>query len=387
MKKVTFLLSALAVVGLTSCQSDEVIENYGDNTPISFAVTSNNPTRAAQSYCNNNKPEQVNVKAMVGTQEYFKITLDKQTDGSYKPSVDQYWPATAEVDFYAWANGDATIDNGALKFSDFTVENEVASQKDLIFAVNKGLTKPQNTNTPVTLNFRHALSQVVFQAYNATSNYKVEVYAVSVGHLYNKGTFTFASTDGNKNTNEGYVWHEDGNKPENKTNNGTWACSGDATTVYEVDVKSEGQPVTLATSSSNPSVLTSVKHAGGPDNSLILMPQKQDAWNPQNTTSSSYNGAYFLLKVKITNKETGAVVYGGEDGSDAAIPVAIDWKPGVRYIYTFHFNDGGTGGYTPNPDNPQPVLTAITYTLTVDDFVPADDKGDIKMDKVDEPKN
>ena len=67
------------------------------------------------------------------------------------------------------------------------------------------------------------------------------------------------------------------------------------------------------------------------------------------------------------NPATDKVLYNG----NAAIPVAIDWKQGKRYIYTFTFNNGN-GGWTPNPDDPKPVLTAIDYSVSVDDFVPVD---------------
>ena len=82
MKKVIYGLSALAVLGLASCQSEEVVENPSDKEMISFAVTSGNPSRAAQSFCNTSKPEQITVKALVNgtTTEYFNETLTT-TDG------------------------------------------------------------------------------------------------------------------------------------------------------------------------------------------------------------------------------------------------------------------------------------------------------------------
>ena len=369
----------MAVLGLASCQSEEVVENPSDKEMISFAVTSGNPSRAEQSFCNTSKPEQITVKALVngvGT-EYFNETLTT-TDGgkNYSTEKAQYWPATAGLDFYAWVNGEGTIADGALKFASFTVADAVAEQKDLIFAVNKNVTKATSTNGAVTLNFRHALSQVVFQAYNETS-YTIEVSGVSVGHLQNSGSFSFTED----NTNVNYENHEGTKKDTDPSyKNGTWTLTEPAS-YKQYDIALDATSL-ANTSKESPKVLTSVDHEGKQDNSLILMPQKQKAWDPADTKSSEFNGAYFLLKVKITN-EKGTLVYGSEEGeaADAAIPVDIDWKPGVRYIYTFHFKDGGTGGYTPTPNDPKPVLTNITYTVTTDDFVPADNE-DVLMDKV-----
>jgi hypothetical protein len=67
----------------------------------------------------------------------------------------------------------------------------------------------------------------------------------------------------------------------------------------------------------------------------------------------------------------------------AVIPVSFDWEPGKKYIYTFVFGEGN-GGYEggEDPDSPtpgvDPVLTPITYTVTVDDFQKGYDK-DVEM--------
>lgn len=45
----------------------------------------------------------------------------------------------------------------------------------------------------------------------------------------------------------------------------------------------------------------------------------------------------------------------------------MEWKDGFRYVYTFNFTNYGVGGT--DPDSGDPVLTPITLTVTVDDFV------------------
>ncbi len=50
------------------------------------------------------------------------------------------------------------------------------------------------------------------------------------------------------------------------------------------------------------------------------------------------------------------------------------WEPGKKYVYTFVFGSGDGGydggdGTDPDPDTtPDPVLTKISYTCTIDDF-------------------
>ena len=99
-----------------------------------------------------------------------------------------------------------------------------------------------------------------------------------------------------------------------------------------------------------------------------MLPQTQNAWVPRGAATDKdndgFNGAYFLINVELTNAE-GVSLYSG----DMAVPVEISWEQGTRYRYTFVFTDGN-GGFTPNPDDPQPVLGGIKYDVTTDDFVP-----------------
>lgn len=63
------------------------------------------------------------------------------------------------------------------------------------------------------------------------------------------------------------------------------------------------------------------------------------------------------------------------ESAKVAIPVsAITWEQGKKYIYTFIFGEGG--GYVPpteDDDEPEPVLVPISFTVTVDDFIPVNE--------------
>ena len=104
-------------------------------------------------------------------------------------------------------------------------------------------------------------------------------------------------------------------------------------------------------------------------------------------TSDATTGkrAYLALKCNIWNVAAGN---GTEDtniklwdGSSKYIAVLLDqdtkWEPGKRYVYTFVFTKKGNGGIDPDGE---PVLTPITLSVTVDDFVDGGNK-DVNMVK------
>ena len=108
---------------------------------------------------------------------------------------------------------------------------------------------------------------------------------------------------------------------------------------------------------------------------------------PQSLDESPFDGSYLAVNCKIYNV-AGEAYNSTSDvclhSGWAVIPVSFDWKPGKKYIYTFVFGEGN-GGYEggEDPDSPTPgvtpVLTPITYTVTVDDFQKGYDE-DVEME-------
>lgn len=347
--KTKFLLGAAALATLlTACSQDEIIDSQKDG--IRFGMTTGNTTRALQSYCNNVKPERFNVIATnAGTTDRY-FTTEATQSGANWVADGYFWPEN-DLDFTAYVNAGNTFhwDNGqGPKFVDFQPAQDAASQVDLLYAKKLG----QNRQV-VNLNFRHALSQVVFKAVNnSTTGMKVTISEVQINHLNGQGTFEFPTV----NTDANYQNHTDIVKGEaNLAGQGTWTnVSGD--NMYTTG--NFGAIEVLNT----PTDLTSVNHAKGADRSLILLPQEVEAWKPETKQDA---GAYFKMKVKF--EKDGKVIY----DNYAHIPVNISWKQGVRYIYTFTFADGNNGGWT-NPTDPDPVLSAISFDVTTDDFVPVE---------------
>lgn len=368
---------------LVSCSKEEVIDVNHDGDEITFDVVTNSATRAADVYCNNNMPEGFYVSAISDGQTYIDKDQIANEDGSWvNKSGVRYWPATP-VDFYAYYNDNGSYQwsvaegKAVAKFVNFEVNNIVADQKDLIYAVKTNQSKPGEdaANTPVALNFRHALSQVVFQAKNTNANLYVEISGVDVVNVGNTNTFTFPSVDTDKNI----VDHEGATAdyPAGADGWGTWAelTSGTASYAVAFDavaVKGDNNVVALTTTDDG------AKDGEFNANTMLLLPQTTTAWDAESKLGDT-TGSYFLVNCIIKNVKDGSGVAGDDDvylwgaanaPKKLAIPVAFNWEQGKKYIYTLVFGEGN-GGYEPDPEDPtpDPVLVPITFTVTVDDFV------------------
>ena len=358
---------AVSALALTACSNDDLVQVPVDSNAISFAVTNGVTTRAAGSYCNTNMPASFNVAAQFHGQSGFYFEKDAAVrNGSstiYTTTPERWWPEEGALDFHAWTNDDDTYAFDATQnkaqFVNFAPKAAVAQQLDLLYGVAMNHSREDGN---VKLNFRHALSQIVFSARSEATTYNMTISSVAIGHLNSQGTFTFggASTTGNY---ENHTDTPNGNEGVIKGGAGSWTLKDQLakyTTAF--DKKTIGNTTVE---------LTGVNHQGGADGSLLLLPQTQNAWVPGGNTGAvadadGFKGAYFLLDVELTN-DNNVTLYDGL----MAVPVDIEWEQGTRYRYTFVFTDGN-GGWTPDPNDPKPVLGGIKYDVTTDDFVPVD---------------
>lgn len=199
----------------------------------------------------------------------------------------------------------------------------------------------------------------MFKAKNTNANLKVTVKGVEVVKVVNGGTFTYP---GNTTTPQITVENQD----FGTGTQGTWKL-GNTKATYAAGI-------TEAT-------LTGVSEAVDLTNEggeLLLMPQTITGWDVDTDPSNSAGNSYFLVDCKIVNVAgESEVTLWPETGESAkvAIPVsAITWEQGKKYIYTFIFGEGG--GYVPPTDDdekPEPVLVPISFTVTVDDFIPGNE--------------
>lgn len=388
------------MLALASCSNDELTSVNRDGDEIAFSVVTNSATRAADVYCNNHKPNGFKVWATYDNATYIngdEINYDATNSKWVNTSGTRYWPNEGNVSFFAHVNaGDYfNWNSGSPKIENFTVSADVTTQQDLLYAVKKA----SKADGQAELNFRHALSQIVFKAKNTNPNLYVEISGVSVCKLGNQNTFTYPSQNTGTNiedhtgTTNPTIDYEDGSW-------GTWEKLQGGTTSYSVDFN----PVPLSGSKTAlPVSLTSENESGKEFNNqaMLLLPQTTNAWvvvgedAKNNGKPADQNGTYFLVKCQIYNvagttvdKDNDVCLWGKEGAKEVAIPVQIKWEQGKKYIYTFVFGDGN-GGYDPDPDDPDPddpdpdptpVLVPITFVVTVDDFVPVENE-DIPMDE------
>ena len=384
MKKVLF--SAAMALVLVSCSRDEVIEINRDSDEIRFGVVTDAATRAADVYCNNNLPGAFNVWATYNNATYIDGDLI-QKDGTAWVNKDgvRYWPKTGNVTFYAQVNAGAAFkwNDGAPTIENYIVDNaDVTKQKDLLYAVKS----QGRSDNPVTLNFRHALSQIVFKAVNMNVNLYVEIKGVTICKVGSKNTFTYRSADTDKNI----VYHDGITDTIAYDESwGTWNDLNGGTTNYHVGFEAVPVPGggVVHNLTNNPD-----KGKEFSSKAMLLLPQTTTAWVPatDNGTPEKQDGTYFLVDCKICNvagdnyASSDVVLWDGP----AAVPAAFNWEQGKKYIYTFVFGNGN-GGYDPDPDpdpdpddpnpDPDPVLIPITFEVTVDDFVPVANQ-DIAME-------
>ena len=420
MKKV--LLGTLAVLTLAACSKDEVIQQ-NPNDEISFSVTTNKAiSRAANGFCNNHTPKRFVVSASYtkggSTTQYFlndrfikngsaengkeynafktyrywpdltggaSMTFYAATDGT-KETVEDSWDTEPVSVLPSWTK-DGSDNLTGMKILNYKVEDAVADQKDLLYAVQEA----NPTGGVQNINFRHALSQIEFAAINENTKIHVEICGVSIVNVKNKGDFTFPASTSDKigvhNGNAGY--------PDPATDKvGTWDVSSDAAAIktYATNTLTPNAVVKVG-ASSTPLTITDPSEQEWNTNTMYLIPQTLTPWDRSGNAVDKSEKSYFLVKAKIWNiagasfdKDNDVLLWGtgasesAEGAKDIAIPTdAADWKPGKRYVYTFKFTKTGEGGA--NPDDNTDVLVPIKLTVTVDDFVDGGTVPDIEMKK------
>lgn len=438
--KTKIYLAAFAALWLTACSGDETVNNSSSENAITVTAAVGATGRASEAYCPEVAPRTfllsaVHVNSVAdgenGNYEfgdyYFDAVSMARTVGSFYDYADghtRYWPKN-NLAFYAWYSAqDVTLSpvesmanpgQTTMMFENFTVSPNATEQADLLYAFVPNATRNQD----VRLQFRHALSQVVFSARCLNRNLKIEISKVGIGGLHSTGNFYW---DGGSYRDAMYNESRAG---ENSSQNGygsqvlvpSWvpASAGqtaDATymialkepiIISAADANEEGEiaakPLTNAPENHYPNTLDN----GSWDWSnwhdvLQLLPQQsshqfdsmlEELVNLKRspakmTTAANYSGStsalvatpYIILQARITTTNddgSEVVLYSNvKDGADQLlyIPISIGWNPGVRYNYTITFGEGTGGGYpeVPDDDDVDPVLTNIGINISVKEY-------------------
>lgn len=182
-KKFFMGIAAMAALTLVSCSSDDLnslSDNSSKNEAISFdgylgrsAVAVNGSRGSVETkdqlktdgfgvFGNYNSTGGQNFGSNLFNNE--KVSSSSSTEPAtwtYKNT--KYWPTEGHIDFLAYAPyvGGKTLTNTSI---DFTVEGDVAKQKDLLWANAKNQTKAKNSGAnKVKFTFNHALAKIGYK--------------------------------------------------------------------------------------------------------------------------------------------------------------------------------------------------------------------------------
>ncbi len=369
-KSILFAALAAAAVAMPSCSSDQdEVLNNGEG--IRFTVSAGKQSRAIA--VDNGSIKQFHVWAVASNNKtgfFMNTDVTKDDGGNWTYSPTKFWPQSNKVNFFAISAGTvagytditrAVAANynegkGGMELKDYTVVEN--ADLDVLYAACYGADKTTGT---VKLNFRHALSQLAFAAKCTNEDLTIRVQSIRVENIKNKGTLAGpkATTQnqllaGNTTTETGDNW-------------GVWSGQ-DGKATYKAPFHADySQPLTATA--------TEYSVDGGKYDGLLVLPQEITPWN-YTSYGDDLNGSRFLIKCQILS---GVDALGGKtqiwpangDYAEVAIPVpAHTWQQGMRYVYTFVFNEGA--GYTPDPvtpgSNPEPVLSKVKISVTVDEF-------------------
>lgn len=370
--KLKLFLLATSAVALASCSSDAVVEDNAAANTIQFSAAAGKASRAADYYCNAKLPADFHVWASVNNKQYFADETYAKGEGESKTysitgGVERYWP-NEEISFFAAKNYDTfTWNPAAASKMTFTPALAANKQKDLIYAYavsNRGTNNNFNAGK-AELNFRHALSQVVFYALNENSKIYVEIENISLNNAAAKGTFTLPFGKDNV-TKDNLDNNHDQSAVRKETGLGEWAVEGKAKFTADV-TKGTNNLVALTAERKN---LTDNATETEYGQSLLVLPTEETtAWVPKTATTE---GTYFTVKCKIRNIAGDAVapddvyLWGTKDAAEELlIPVKFNWEQGKKYIYTIKFTKTGHAGYDKDGND---VLIPIKFDVTVDDF-------------------
>lgn len=331
------LLAALSALALTACVNDETIEMNPGNA-VAFRPSTENSTRATVTTSNTIQDFKVWGYYKKNDNTDYTSFMEEQVvnkagnEWVYSPV--RFWPTSGEVDFYSVSPADVTtnITKDAQQIVDYTVNTDPSKQIDLLYAVNMECKK---SSEGVPVNFRHALSQVVFKAKTANPNIEVQIESIKLNNIMGKGTFTFPKKTTTAITQSNT--YEDAAEDETF---GTWTLSTNASDLQYPTIEFDTKTVPTDGTTID---LTSV--ADG--TAMLLMPQVL----AENNYTYDYEGGSTTVQVSPTlsisckiynvSGEDKVQVFGSSNHFSTLrnIPFEGTWQQGRKYTYTLIFGE------------------------------------------------
>ena len=362
-----FVIAVAAVAAMASCSKTDLIETANDQNAINFNAFFHKATKANLTTSDNIAAFEVT--AMLNSATYFEaVAVSKNSESKWTYSPVQYWPATGTVDFFAWAPTATGTGITKSAYNDFVVApaQDAESQYDFVVARTQG-TKDATTGNgakyDVTINFRHAMSQIDVKVFNGNKNLQYDIYGWKVCGVEVDGEYILAdaNTDG---------------KNSGKIAAANWCNNTTYTGMFYDDFTKFNK----INASANEASTAAANITGA--TTMILVPQTGSTAATKysaTTADATMNGSYIAIDMEIKNATDGTVVAGRQW---CCWPVAYSWAPGYKYTYVIDLSQGGykelndgadENGHVPakaNDDLDKVLDDAeiVFATVTVDDW-------------------
>lgn len=331
MKKFTLILATVALLA-AGCSKTEVVGPQ-NRKGINFAAYTAKTTKAVQKDVTTENLDNFKVSAFGNGALYFdNVTFEKHTTNNitvWESDTKYFWPAFP-LTFCAYNTPSGY--NTQVQPTGFyiapdrqtlevTPAPQLAYQEDLVAAYAAGMTEINATSagyTALPLTFNHYLTQVIVNAKNSSSTYKVVVDGVKIANMAGHGTYTFK-------TNKMLAPEE--------------AVSNENSIDYTANF-------TAKTLTSDPKeVMTNTGNGR-----WYLIPQSVTSWNPEINRTNTKHRTYLALKVKITVNNAGArKIYPatGDDSGWMAVPIpsGLKFEQGKKYTVNINFFANNGAGY------------------------------------------
>ena len=379
MKKVIFGTALASMALLSACSADSELANVETtaNNAIGFHVVGNKAETRANIIDNNNitdtdfrvfaftrnSEDGSDVNAFMGEktddkgQTGVKINYINNDWNYFNASDLHYWPTITALNFYAVSP--ATVvddmfpnfhwnigkDSKTISFSCIDEYNNAdnAVNYDVMYAVTENQTQSTNKGK-VKFNFKHIMSQVVFQAKTQYEDMQVDIKDIKIHNYKFSGTFTFP-TNGNDPDQSNWV-------PQ--------ILNKSAATV------GKAQPTISVTSNSTATDISLKKP-------MLFIPQKLEAWD-KNSIDQANTDTKSFLEIECKIQQNGEYLHGTATSfAKLYVPFGTSWQPGKRYVYTLIFG----GGYN---DQGQAILMPINFEAETTKWVDDNNSNDNDID-------
>lgn len=272
-KKFVMGIAAMAALTLVSCSSDDLdsfSDNSSKNEAISFdgylgrSAVAVNGTRGSEETVSTLKtngfgvfgtytPTDGQASNLFDNQKVTYSTSTPPTESKWTYSPLKFWPANGKIDFLAYAPYDKStkLTEGS-KIKDFTVDEDIAKQKDLLWTNDMNHQITGNITTAkekVKFQFHHALSRlgytVTLSGDYSTSGATFTVNKITLAGssdgtskkaFYKKGTIDLSKIVTKDNT-------EQNKKDLSKTNTETGLWTAETSDKQNFDLVSSDQPL------------------------------------------------------------------------------------------------------------------------------------------------